>query len=159
MGDTGTDPMFMYPLLGGTGPTELMPEVQAVVTPQPSYIMTLDQLSKYYDTTIQSETTDKSTMNFIINPSTSGIQQNLIQWASVGFPVNYQVLSIALIHPSPCADGRIRDMNSYISYLTESDITTLITAFQSNFLGMSFSYSIDGNIVNIYASKVNLSAG
>jgi hypothetical protein len=145
MGDTGstgmagvTGDMFMVP----TGPTG------------PTYIMTIDQLVQYHDTTAQSETTDKNAMNVIINPSTSGIQQNLIQWASLGFPVDYQILSVSLILPSPCCDGQSRDMLSYISYLTGSDIMTLTTAFQSKFSGIYFSYSISGNIINLHASKV-----
>jgi len=145
MGDTGstgmagvTGDMFMVP----TGPTG------------PTYIMTIEQLQEYHDTTAQSETTDKNAMNVITNPSTSGIQQKLIQWASAGFPLEYQVLSVSLIRPSPCSDGQNRDIQSYIYYLTGSDIMTLTTNFSSNFLGIYFSYSISGNIINLHASKV-----
>jgi hypothetical protein len=133
--------MYPYPT-GPTGPTS------------PTYIMTLDQLVQYHNTTLESETTDKASMDFIIHPATSGVQQNLIQWASAGFPVNYQVLSVALIRPSPCSDGVSRDMHSYISFLTGSDIMTLTTNFGSHFLGIYFSYSIAGNIVNLHASKL-----
>ena len=126
---------------GPTGPTG------------PVYLMTLDQLVQYHDTTAESEAADKVSMNFIIQPSTSGIQQNLIQWASAGFPVNYQVLSVALIHPIPCSDGTSRGLSSYIQYLTGSDISTLVTNFQSNFLGITFSHTISGNILNLQASK------
>jgi len=137
-GVTGVTGTYPYPP-GPTGPT---------------YIMTLEELQQYHDTTLESETADKASMNFIINPATSGIQQNLIQWASAGFPVNYHVLSVALIRPSPCSDGQTRDMHSYISFLTGSDIMTLTTNFASNFLGIYFSYSISGNVVNLHASKV-----
>jgi hypothetical protein len=119
----------------------------------PVYLMTLDELLQYHDTTTESENADKASMNFIIQPGTSGIQQNLIAWASAGFPLNYQVLSVALIHPSPCSDGTTRDLPSYICYITGSDIMTLTTNFQSNFLGITFSHSISGNVVNLYASK------
>ena len=120
----------------------------------PTYIITLDELQQYYDTTLQSENKDKIAMNFIINPSTSGVQQNLIQWASAGFPSNYQVLSVALIRPTPCSDGKVRDMYEYISYLTGSTIATLTTAFQSNFLGIRFSSIISANnCVNLHACK------
>lgn len=141
LGNTGTTGATgMYPLpRGPTGPT---------------YIMTLDQLVQYHDTTVESENKDKVAMDFIVKPGTSGVQQNLIQWATAGFPASYQVLSVALICPSPCSDGQSRNMQSYISYLTGSDIMTLTTAFQSNFLGISFSYSINGNVVNLHASKI-----
>jgi hypothetical protein len=119
-----------------------------------TYLMTLDELQQYYDTTRESETADKVSMNFIINPATSGIQQNLIQWASAGFPSNYQVLSVALIRPSPCSDGVRRDILAYIQYLTGSSIDTLTTAFQSHFLGIRFSYILSANnIVNLHACK------
>lgn len=122
----------------------------------PTYIITLDELQQYYDTTLESENKDKIAMNFIINPSTSGVQQNLIQWASAGFPSNYQVLSVALIRPTPCSDGKVRDMYEYISYLTGSTIATLTTAFQSNFLGIRFSSIISANnCINLHASKMN----
>lgn len=121
-----------------------------------TYLMTLDQLVQYHDTTLESENTDKITMNFIINPATSGIQQNLIQWASAGFPSNYQVLSVSLIRPTPCSDGKMRDMYDYITYLTGSTIATLTTAFQSKFLGIRFSHIISANnAVNLHASKVD----
>ena len=141
LGNTGTTGATgMYPLpRGPTGPT---------------YIMTLEQLVQYHDTTIDSENKDKIAMDFIVKPGTSGVQQKLIQWASAGFPSSYQVLSVSLICPSPCSDGQSRNMQSYISYLTGSDIMTLTTAFQSNFLGISFSYSINGNVVNLHASKI-----
>jgi hypothetical protein len=124
-----------------------------------TYIMTLEQLQQYHDTTIESENKDKVSMNFIIQPTTSGIQQNLIQWASAGFPPNYQVLSVALIRPTPCADGKVRDMYEYISYLTGSTIDTLTTNFQSKFLGIRFSHIISANnCVNLHASKFNAGA-
>jgi len=118
-----------------------------------TYLMTLDDLIQYHDTTKESEATDKAAMDFIIHPSTSGIQQNLIQWASAGFPVDYQVLSVALIHPSPCSDGKVRDMQEYIFYLTGTYIAPLTIAFQSKFLGIEFSYTITGNIINLHACK------
>jgi len=120
----------------------------------PTYLMTLEQLQQYHDTTLESEAADRVSMNFIINPATSGIQQNLIQWASAGFPSNYQVLSVALIRPTPCSDGKVRDMYEYISYLTGSTIDTLTTAFQSKFLGIRFSSIISANnCVNLHACK------
>jgi hypothetical protein len=137
-GATGATGMYPFPH-GPTGPT---------------YIMTLDQLVQYHDTTVESENKDKVTMDFIVKPSTSGVQQNLIQWASAGFPSNYQVLSVALIRPSPCSDGVRRDILAYIQYLTGSSIDTLTTAFQSHFLGIRFSYILSANnIVNLHASK------
>lgn len=149
MGDTGAT--GETGVTGVTGDTGLYPFPPGPTGP--TYIMTLDELVQYHDTTLESETTDRASMDFIVKPSTSGIQQNLIQWASAGFPSNYQVLSVSLIRPSPCSDGVSRDMLSYISYLTGSDIMALTTAFQANFLGIYFSYSVTGNIVNLHASK------
>ena len=124
-----------------------------------TYLMTLDQLQQYHDTTLESEAADRASMDFIIKPATSGIQQNLIQWASAGFPSNYQVLSVSLIHPSPCSDGVRRDILAYIQYLTGSNIVELTTNFQSNFLGIRFSYVISANnCVNLHASKFNTGA-
>ena len=143
MGDTGAGSMMpMYPYSGLTGPTG------------PVYIMTLDQLTQRHETTVALETTDKAAINFIVNPSSSGIQPNLIQWASAGFQADYPVLSVTLINPSPCSDGAGRDILSYISYLTGSDIMTLTNKFATHFLGIYFSYSISGNTVTLNASKI-----
>ena len=120
----------------------------------PAYIMTLDDLMKYHDTTVDSENKDRVTMNSIVFPGTSGIQQNLIQWASAGFPVDHQILSVNLIRPSPCSDGVSRDMQEYIFYLTGRYIAQLTTAFQSNFFGIAFSYSICANNVNLHTCKI-----
>jgi hypothetical protein len=140
MGDSG--------VTGATGSTGVTGDTG------PTYIMTLDQLVQYYDRTLEYEEKDKVSMNFIINPSTSGIQQNLIKWASAGFPSNYQVLSVSLIRPSPCSDGVKRDILAYIQYLTGSTIDTLTTAFQSKFLGIRFSSIISANnCVNLHACK------
>jgi hypothetical protein len=134
--------MGMYGSTGPTGPTG------------PVYIMTLDQLTQYHEKTVESERTDKTAMDSIVNPSLSGIQQNLITWASAGFPMEYKVLSVSLICPSPCSDGAGRGIMSYISYLTGSDIMTLTTNFATHFLGIYFSYRISGNTVELYASKI-----
>ena len=144
MGDTGAT--------GVTGDTGLYPFPPGPTGPV--YIMTLDELVQYHDTTLESETADRTSMDFIVKPSTSGIQQNLIQWASAGFPSNYQVLSVALIRPSPCSDGVSRDILAYIQYLTGSNIVQLVSNFQSNFLGIRFSYIISANnLVNLHATK------
>jgi hypothetical protein len=116
--------------------------------------MTLEQLLQYHDTSLQSETTDKISLDVIVKPNTSGVQEKLIQWASAGFPPDYRVLSVGLIRPSPCSDGCSRDMLTYIAYLTGSDIMTLTHVFQANFLGIYFSYGIDGNVVSLHASTV-----
>ena len=76
--------------------------------------------------------------------------------ARLGFPVEYQVLSVSLIRPSPCSDGKVRDMYEYILYLTGSTIATLTTTFQSKFLGIRFSSIISANnCINFHASKMN----
>jgi hypothetical protein len=137
MGDTGATGAIE--VLGVTGTT---------------YLASISQLERYSDTIVQYENTDKKTMNFIIQPSTSEIQKNLIQWASIGFPPNYPVLSISLIRPSPCSDGKERDMQEYISYLTGFNIGVLTADFQSNFLDIAFWYTISGNIVNLHARKI-----
>jgi hypothetical protein len=126
-------------------------------TPQETYIMTLDQLVQYHNTTLDSEAKDRASLISIINPSTSEIQHKLIQWASAGFPSKKQVLSVSLVHPSPCSDGKVRDMYDYIFYLTGSTIDYLTATFQSKFLGIRFSAIISANnCVNLHASKFDV---
>jgi len=119
----------------------------------PTYIMTMDQLVEYHDTTKQSEDSDKATLNVLLNPGSGDIQTKLMEWASVGFPHEYGVLTMPLIRPMPCTDGIARSMLSYISYITKSDIMTLVVNYQSYFQGMQFSYTINGNTVFLNVSK------
>jgi hypothetical protein len=146
MGDTGST--------GSSEDAVLIPYPTISGPPIPEYIMTIDQLTQYHNTTVQSEMSDKVSMDVIVSPNSSGIQQSLIQWASIGFPHDYQILSVNLIFPLRCSDGQVRDMMSYICYLTGSEIMTLTTNFQSNFFGIYFSYSISGNTVNLHVSKL-----
>lgn len=148
MGDTG-----MTGMTGDIGVTGMTGMTGDVGVTGPTYIMTLDQLVMFHNTIVQYENSDRAALNFIISPSSSEIQQNLVEWASVGLCPNYRVLSLNLSCPSPCSDSKVRDIYSYISYLTGSDIATLVTTFQSNFLGIAFSYTITGNIINLHASK------
>ena len=135
-GDTG-----LYPFPGLTGPTG------------PVYIMTLEQLQQYHDSIMQAETDDKLKLSAITSPGSSGIQQNLIQWASAGFPNDYGVVVVVLNPPSMCSDGQSRTIQQYIEFLTGSNIMDLTTAFQTSFSGITFSYSIFGNIIILNARK------
>ena len=138
-GDTG--PLVLFPFPGMTCPTG------------PTYIMTLEQLQQYHDTIIETETADKLKLTAITNPGSSGIQQKLIEWASAGFPSEYGVVTVSLNPPSTCSDGQSRTIQQYIEFLTGSNIMDLTTAFQTNFLGIYFSYSISGSTVTLHASK------
>ena len=135
-GDAG-----IYPYPGLTGPTG------------PVYIMTLDDLQQYHDTIIQAESADKLNLTVITSPGSSGIQQKLIEWASAGFTHDYGVVTVSLNPPSTCSDGQSRTIQQYIEFLTGSNIMDLTTAFQTNFLGIVFSYSISGSTVTLHASK------
>jgi hypothetical protein len=119
----------------------------------PSYIMTLDQLVEYHDTTKESEDADKVTLSPLVNPGTGDVQAKLMQWASVGFPHEYGVLSMPLIRPMPCTDGITRDVFSYIFFLTGKELLNLTLAYQACFQGMTFSYTINGNVVGLNVTK------
>jgi hypothetical protein len=115
--------------------------------------MTLEELRQYHDTITKTETADKLKLTAITIPGSSGVQQNLIQWATAGFPDQYGVLTVVLSPPSQCSDGQSRTLQQYIEFLTGSNIMDLTTAFQTNFLGIVFSYSISGNAITLHASK------
>ena len=154
-GSTGETGLYPYPdPTGSTGDTGLFPYPGPTGPTGPVYIMTLEQLQQYHDTITQSETSDKTALSAITAPLSSGIQQNLIQWASAGFSPDYGVLSVSLIHPSTCSDGQSRNMMQYIEFLTGSNIMDLTTSFQTNFLDMYFSYSIFGKTITLHASKL-----
>jgi len=123
---------------GSTGPTG------------PTYLLTLEELQTSQAGLIDQETTDLNTLGALIYPNMGVMNPTFQTWASIGYPPLYTLLSMALLHPSPCSDGVTRDMYDYCSWLMGVDLGAEVTKFDSNFLNIETSYGFRGNTLLIF---------
>jgi hypothetical protein len=123
---------------GSTGPTG------------PTYLLTLEELQTSQAGLIDQETTDLNTLGALIYPNMGVMNPTFQTWASIGYPPLYTLLSMALLHPSPCSDGVTRDMYDYCSWLMGVDLGVEVTKFDSNFLNIETSYGFRGNTLIIF---------
>jgi len=138
-GATGTTGATgMTGMTGSTGPTG------------PTYLLTLEELQASQAGLIEQETTDLSTLGALIYPNMGVMNPTFQTWASIGYPPLYTLLSMALLHPSPCSDGVTRDMYDYCSWLMGVDLGAEVTKFDSNFLDIETSYGFRGNTLLIF---------
>ena len=95
-GPTGTiGPKGAMGLTGMTGPTG------------PTYLLTLADLQKSKAGLVEQESTDLATLGPLIIPNMGIMNPTFQTWASVGYPPLYVLLSMKLLHPSPCSDEYI----------------------------------------------------
>ena len=138
-GTTGATGMTgLTGLTGSTGPTG------------PTYLLTLEELQASQAGLIEQETTDLGTLGALIYPNMGVMNPTFQTWASIGYPPLYTLLSMALLHPSPCSDGVTRDMYDYCSWLMGVDLGTEVVKFDSNFLNIETSYGFRGNTLLIF---------
>ena len=143
------------PAPGPTGPdiTNLFPNAQTG-TVEPPTIATMDELLASHAVIVAKETTDRSYLNPLVNPTRDQYRPQLFQWAAAGFPGIYVIQSFSVTPPDLCADGVRRDVNAYIGYLLGTDMGSVVATIQSLVTGITVSYSYEGNTVRIHVSKV-----
>jgi hypothetical protein len=88
----------------------------------------------------------------------------LHSWASESFPQAFMIYSYSLSLPLDqtggylCSDGQRRDIWAYIPFCLGYTIQTLLQNLQTNFQGITITYSIDIRnpvpLFNIHATKV-----
>lgn len=116
----------------------------------PEYIETMDNLLQSLENVSQ-ETTDAIALNPLSHPTAFIFPLRL--WASVGFPLEGNLFLITLNSPSPCPDGTPRTLYDYISYLIEADLNATITGINTTLSGITVSYILSKNTIQIVASK------
>lgn len=118
------------------------------------YVMTMETLLASNAYIIQKENADKSLLSQLVTPDSKSLTPAFINWTSLGFPNIYILFKIELSPPNVCADGVIRTIYDYVSYLLGKDLGLQVQTFQANFLDMTMSYTIIGNTLNIHVSKI-----
>jgi hypothetical protein len=145
-GPTGpTDYYMMMMMMGASGPTG---------PTGPTYIATIDELVTQQSTALAQESADRTSLLPLSNPGSFGFIQPLRQWAAAGFPALTSLISITLNPPSPCSDGTTRTVYEYVAYLLGGkDVAAATVELDSKFLGITISYVLSGNTLQLCATR------
>lgn len=99
------------------------------------------------------EASDRTKLSVLLHETRDTLRPQMFEWASAGFTPIYIVQKFELNPPSICSDGIQRNTLSYIEYLLGKDISQIIAAIQALCLGVTISYSVSGNTLNIHVSR------
>lgn len=135
---------------GAAGPIGMMGLTGITGSTGPAYLLTLAKLQKSQAGLVEQESTDLATLGPLIIPNMGIMNPTFQTWASVGYPPLYTLLSMTLLHPSPCSDGITRNMYDYCSWLMGVPLSTQVETFDANFLNIETSYGFSGNTLLIY---------
>ena len=122
--------------------------------PVPSpYITTLDELIGSAEATLKKESNDRALVQQISNPNPESLKTKLLEWASVGFPSAYEIISISLVPPSVCTDGQVRTKFEYVNYLLGMQLGDQLRVLETKLPGMALSYSTPDSRICVHVSK------
>jgi hypothetical protein len=99
------------------------------------------------------EASDRTKLSVLLHETRDTLRPQMFEWASAGFTPIYIVQKFELNPPSICSDGIQRNTLSYIEYLLGKDMGQIIAAIQALCLGVTISYSILVNTLNIHVSR------
>lgn len=156
-GPTGTQgPIDISWIPSPTGPSQsvlaLFPSATGPV--ESPYIATLDELLSSYESTVAQETTDRTALSILINPSRESFRPQLFQWAAAGFPSGYIIQSISINPPNICSDGVTRNVGKYVEYCIGTDLGSVIQSMAALMNGINPSWSTYGNTIRIHVTRI-----
>jgi hypothetical protein len=125
--------------------------------PVPDYIATLDELLSSTEATAKKESDDRSVVRQISEPNAMALRTKLLEWASLGFPDAYEILSITLVPPRVCTDGQVRTKFDYLTYLLGMQLGDQLRIVEQKLPGMLLSYSTPGDRVCIHVTRAQSS--
>jgi hypothetical protein len=99
------------------------------------------------------EASDRTKLSVLLHETRDTLRPQMFEWAAAGFTPIYIVQKFELNPPSICSDGIQRNTLSYIEYLLGKDMGQIIAAIQALCLGVTISYSVSGNTLNIHVSR------
>jgi hypothetical protein len=99
------------------------------------------------------EASDRTKLSVLMHETRDTLRPQMFEWAAAGFTPIYIVQKFELNPPSICSDGIQRNTLSYIEYLLGKDMGQIIAAIQALCLGVTISYSVSGNTLNIHVSR------
>ena len=99
------------------------------------------------------EASDRTKLSVLLHETRDTLRPQMFEWAAAGFTPIYIVQKFELNPPSICSDGIQRNTLSYIEYLLGKAISQIIADIQALCLGVTISYSVSGNTLNIHVSR------
>jgi hypothetical protein len=99
------------------------------------------------------EASDRTKLSVLLHETRDMLRPQMFEWAAAGFTPIYIVQKFEVNPPSICSDGVQRNTISYIEYLLGKDIGQIIAAIQALCVGVTISYSVSGNTLNIHVSR------
>jgi len=153
-GDTGyTGPTGYTGMTGPMGYTGYTGPAPAPAPAPSPYIMTLDDLVSSVNTITEKEAQDKQALSILVTPDSTTITNNLYQWAKLGFPAVYPILTISINVPAKCSDGQTRGLYDYMTYVLGHPISDDVPLLQAKLPGMKLSYSLDYTSITFHVEK------
>ena len=129
-------------------PTDIPTEVPVEI------LISMDDLLSNQAYILGVESRNKAVLN---NINYDLLKQNLVTWASTGFPdsTNIYRFIIEIPNGNMCSDGNVRDFCEYISFLLGMQINDLPARIQSKLSGIRLTYSISADpfALNLHASR------
>lgn len=121
--------------------------------PAPPVVITIDDILNSAEVLRQKELADKSALDGIGSASLDSLRPTLIQWASMGLPNAYVLMSIPIAPPSVCSDGVSRGLADYITFCSGKSIADHVAELQAKLVGMTVSFANMGSAISIVVSK------
>lgn len=140
--------------MGFTGPTGPVIQVsEPFQTGPPPMLIDIAELLASHGGIKQQEITDRITLSVLLNPSRDSIRASMFQWAEAGFPPIYIIQELTVTPPAVCSDGVSRSLYDYITFLLGQDMGAINASIQALCIGVTISYSFQGNRVRIHVSR------
>jgi len=124
------------------------------VGPASQILISMDDLLSNKAYILGVESRNKAVFN---NINYDLLKQNLVTWASTGFPdyTNIYSFPIEISNGSICSDGNIRDCWEYLPFLLGMPIGQFVAGIGSKLSGINLTYSFNTELstLNIHASR------
>ncbi len=130
------------------------PQPEPTTVPENPYIVTLEELVGSTEAVQKKESDDRTLTQQISSPNSASLRAKLLEWASLGFPAAYEIISITITPPQVCSDGQQRNKFQYVNYLLGMELGDQLRIVEAKLPGMSLSYSTPDSRVKIHVSKV-----
>jgi hypothetical protein len=143
----------MEPEIVVTPPEPVVPEtiVPEVVVPD---IVSITDVINEHATIVQHESSMAAFLTSqLLTVSPLSLKPKLIEWATLGFPVIFPVLTFQVDVPSICSDGVSRSLQTFMEYSLGVPLSTVVESLSAKLPGMEVSYSCSGLHFSIHVSK------
>ena len=139
-----------------TGPTGMEatgPTGMEATGPAPEPPLSIEDLLNEQVMKLQKEQADRQLLESISAQSAQALKPTLLQWAMRGFPAAYPIMSLPIQPPNVCADGEVRGLSDYISYVSGKTIEEHVCEMCCKLKGMVVSFTNLGGVLTLVVSR------